>query len=149
MSSAEDMLTLCFGHRSRKAARAVTRAFNLRLKPFGLNISQYVLLGVIAAGRTGSVASMAEEVGVESSALLRNLKLLEAKGFVVSQGGRGRNGRRLTLTPQGAELIAVSIPLWTQAQADLTTALRGSADATRAALIDLEQAAATLERAER
>ena len=93
------MLALCFGHRSRKAARAVTRMFNQRLRPMGLNISQYVLLGVIAAGRTGSVAQMADEVGVESSALLRNLKLLEAKGLVASAGGRGRNGRRLTLTP--------------------------------------------------
>ena len=143
------MLALCFGHRSRKAARAVTRMFNQRLRPLGLNISQYVLLGVIAAGRTGSVAQMADEVGVESSALLRNLKLLEAKGLVASEGGRGRNGRRLTLTPAGAELIAANIPLWENAQADLAAALRGSAEATRAALLDLEQAAATLERTER
>ena len=143
------MLALCLGHRSRKAARAVTRMFNQRLRPMGLNISQYVLLGVIAAGRTGSVAQMADEVGVESSALLRNLKLLEAKGLVASAGGRGRNGRRLTLTPAGAELIAANIPLWESAQADLAAALRGSAEATRAALLDLEQAAATLERTER
>ena len=99
MQSTDDMLWFCFGHRSRKAARAVTRAFNQRLKPFGLNISQYVLLGVIARGEHGSVAAMAEEVGVEPSALLRNLKLLESRGLVAGDrgqlGGGERRGHRI------------------------------------------------------
>ncbi len=59
-----------------------------------------MLLGVIARGQHGSVAAMAEEVGVEPSALLRNLKLLEARGLVAGEGGRGRGGRRLAVTPQ-------------------------------------------------
>ncbi|MET3527095.1 DNA-binding MarR family transcriptional regulator [Phenylobacterium koreense] len=142
------MLWFCFGHRSRKAARAVTRAFNQRLKPFGLNISQYVLLGVIARGEHRSVAAMAEEVGVEPSALLRNLKLLEARGLVAGEGGRGRGGRRLAVTPAGADLIEATIPSWRQAQADLASLLEGKADETRQALVRLERAAQALGRAE-
>jgi DNA-binding MarR family transcriptional regulator len=149
MPPPNDMLWFCFGHRSRKAARAVTRAFNLRLKPFGLNISQYVLLGVIARGEHGSVAAMAEEVGVEPSALLRNLKLLEARGLVAGEGGRGRRGRRLAVTPAGDDLIRMTIPSWRQAQADLAALLEGQADETRQALVRLERAALALERAER
>jgi len=105
MDLPQDMAGQCFGHRSRKAARAVTRAFNQRLKPFGLNISQYVLLGVIARGEHRSVAAMAEEVGVEPSALLRNLRLLEDRGLIAGEGGRGRAGRRLAVTEAGVALI--------------------------------------------
>ena len=149
MQPADDMLWFCFGHRSRKAARAVTRAFNQRLKPFGLNISQYVLLGVIARGEHRSIAAMAEEVGVEPSALVRNLRLLEARGLVASEGGRGRSGRQLAVTPQGADLIEQTIPAWRRAQADLAARLEGDPDETRQALVRLEHAALALERAER
>lgn len=149
MPAPDDMLWFCFGHRSRKAARAVTRAFNLRLKTFGLNISQYVLLGVIARGEHRTIAAMAEEVGVEPSALVRNLKLLEARGLVAGEGGRGRGGRQLAITAAGADLIMTTIPAWRQAQADLAELLEGDADETRQALVRLERAALALERAER
>lgn len=149
MPPPDDMLWFCFGHRSRKAARAVTRAFNLRLKPLGLNISQYVLLGVIARDEHRSIAAMAEEVGVEPSALVRNLKLLEARGLIAGEGGRGRGGRQLAVTPAGADLIMTTIPAWRQAQADLAALLEGDADETRQALVRLERAALALERAER
>ena len=149
MQPADDMLWFCFGHRSRKAARAVTRAFNQRLKPFGLNISQYVLLGVIARGEHRSIAAMAEEVGVEPSALVRNLRLLEARGLVAGEGGRGRGGRQLAVTPQGADLIEQTIPAWRRAQADLAARMDGDPDETRQALVRLEHAALALERAER
>ena len=149
MQPADDMLWFCFGHRSRKTARAVTRTFNQRLKPFGLNISQYVLLGVIARGEHRSIAAMAEEVGVEPSALVRNLRLLEARGLVAGEGGRGRGGRQLAVTPQGADLIEQTIPAWRRAQADLAARLEGDPDETRQALVRLEHAALALERAER
>lgn len=149
MPAPDDMLWFCFGHRSRKAARAVTRAFNQRLKPLGLNIAQYILLGVIARGQHRSVAAMAEEVGVEPSALLRNLRLLEDRGLIAGEGGRGRAGRRLAVTPAGADLIDESIPAWRAAQADLAALMDGRADETREALLRLERAALALETSER
>lgn len=149
MDLPQDMAGQCFGHRSRKAARAVTRAFNQRLKPFGLNISQYVLLGVIARGEHRSVAAMAEEVGVEPSAMLRSLRLLEDRGLIAGEGGRGRAGRRLAVTESGVALIWDSVPAWRQAQTDLAALLDGRADETREALMRLERAALVLENAER
>lgn len=149
MSSPEDMSRLCFGHRSRKAARAVTRAFNQRLKPLGLQISQFILLGVLSRGADPSIATLAEEVGVEPSAVLRNLRVLETRGLVESDGGRGRRGRRLRITEAGRALIAASLPEWKRAQDDLAALLDGRADETRGALMRLEQAARALELSER
>lgn len=149
MMSPEEMARFCFGHRSRKAARAVTRAFNQRLKPLNLQITQFILLGAIASAGDRSIAALAEEVGVEPSALLRNLRVLEERGLVANAGGRGRTGRRLRLTDAGRTLIADGAPLWRQAQADLASLLGDRADETREALVRLEEAALVLEQSER
>ena len=145
----DDMSLFCFGHRSRKAARAVTRAFNQRLKPLNLQITQFILLGAITRSGDRSIAALAEEVGVESSAVLRNLRVLEERGLVINEGGRGRTGGRLQATRAGRLLIRRSLPAWRQAQADLAALLDGRADETREALLRLERAALTLERNEK
>lgn len=149
MASLAEMDAFCLGHRSRRAARAVTRTFNQRLRPLNLNIGQFILLGVVARGVDRSVAAMAEEIDLEPSALLRNLKLLEERGLIAITGGRGRRGRRIAITQPGLDLITSGVPIWVKAQSDLAQALGGSADATRAALADLEQAALGLEKTER
>ena len=149
MLSVTDMGRLCFGHRSRRAARAVTRAFNLRLRPLNLQITQFILLGAIARGQDQSIAAMADYVDVEASALLRNLRLLEQRGLIESEGGRGRKGRRFSITQSGLDLITAGVPLWVDAQADLARALHGSAAQTHAALADLEQAAQAMAKLER
>lgn len=148
MMSPEDVALFCFGHRSRKAARAVTRAFNQRLKPLNLQITQFILLGAVAREGERSIAALADDVGVEPSAVLRNLKILEERGLVNNSGGRGRGGRKLRVTEAGRALIAGSMPVWRQAQADLAALLDGRADETREALVRLEQAALALERSE-
>lgn len=149
MMASDDISLFCFGHRSRKAARAVTRAFNQRLKPLGLQITQFILLGAISRKDDRSIADLAEDVGVEPSAVLRNLKVLEERGLVSNAGGRGRAGRRLRVTEVGRGLIADAMPAWRKAQADLAALLEGKADETRAALLRLERAALALEQSDR
>lgn len=141
-----DMSLLCFGHRSRRTARAVTRAFNARLRPLNIQITQYILLGAVAQDPDRSMAALADDMDLESSALSRNLSLLVERGLLSGPQGRGRNGRRLTITPQGVDLLEAGVPIWMQIQADLTVALDGRADETRAALTALETAALNFER---
>ncbi|MEW5685769.1 MAG: MarR family winged helix-turn-helix transcriptional regulator [Pseudomonadota bacterium] len=145
----DDVALFCFGHRSRRAAQAVTRAFNQRLKPLGLQITQFILLGLISRQGDRSIAALADEVGVEPSAVLRNLKVLEDRGLVAVSGGRGRGGCRLRATDAGRALILGSLPAWRRAQTDLAALLEGRAEETRAALVRLERAALALERAEK
>ena len=145
----EDMSLFCFGHRSRKAAQAVTRAFNQRLKPLNLQITQFILLAAISRASERSIAVLAGEVGIESSAVLRNLRVLEQRGLVTHTRGRGRAGSRLRITEAGRALIVGSLPAWREAQADLAALLEGHADETREALLRLERAALALERSDR
>ena len=141
-----DMSLLCFGHRSRRTARAVTRAFNARLRPLNVQITQYILLGAIAQDPDRSMAELADDLDLESSALSRNLRLLVERGLLDGPLGRGRNGRRLTITVAGQELLETGVPIWTDVQADLAAALNGRAAETRAALAQLEAAALSLVR---
>jgi DNA-binding MarR family transcriptional regulator len=140
-----DMSRLCFGHRSRMTARAVTRAFNARLRPLNLQITQYILLGVLAQGQDLSIAGLADQLDLEPSALSRNLRLLQGRGLIEIAGGRGPKGLRQTVTPAGRALLEAGVPIWNAIQADLSRTLEGQAEAVRAALTTLEAAALSLD----
>jgi len=142
----EDMDRLCFGHRSRMTARAVTRAFNTRLRPLNIQITQYTLLAAISMGGARSIAALADALDIEPSTLQRNLKLLESRGLLEIEGGRGRNGRRFKVSPAGFALLEAGVPIWTRLQADFAALLGGHAEQTRAALAALERAALRLEK---
>jgi DNA-binding MarR family transcriptional regulator len=136
---------VCFAHRTRMAARAVTRAYNSHLRPLNLQVTQLSLLIVIEQDNTASIAALAERLDIEPSAVLRNLKILERRGLVANDGGRGRRGRRSSLTAQGKAILAAAAPLWERAQSELAKGLHGREEKTRAALIDLESAALRME----
>jgi DNA-binding MarR family transcriptional regulator len=141
----DDARMQCFGLRSRMAARAVSRVYNDRLRPLGLQTTQFALLVAIEKSGDAPVAALAEHLDTEPSALLRNLKVLETRGLVAGEGGRGRRGRRLHLTQAGATLVTQAQPIWVKAQADMTGAIGEDAAAVRAALGRIEAAALKLE----
>lgn len=141
----DGMPDICLALRTRMASRAVTRLYNARMRPLGLQITQFVLLVAISRSADFPIATMAERLDIEPSALLRNLKLLEDKGLVVSTGGRGRRGRRLGLTDEGRKLLETAAPAWARAQAELRQALAVHADEVLSMLKRLEAAALGLE----
>lgn len=145
MAFPDDVELVCFGHRARMAARAVTRVYNSHLRPLNLQITQLSLLIAIEQDDATSMAALADRLDLEASAVLRNLKILERRGLVANDGGRGRHGRRSGLTAQGKTILAVAAPLWERAQGELTKGLKGRAEKTRAALINLESAALRME----
>lgn len=118
-----DMLGQCMVAKTRQAARAVTRRYNQLLRPLGIQTTQASLLFAIRSGRFDSVSDMANTLGIERSALTRNLKLLRDKGLVVSDNeGKGR-AQRLSLTPEGDAMATAVLPLWVEAQNDLKAEL--------------------------
>ena len=111
-----DMLGQCMVVKTRQAARAVTRRYNQLLRPLGIQTTQASLLFAIRSGRFDSVSDMANTLGIERSALTRNLKPLRDMGLVVSDNeGKGR-AQRLSLTPEGAALAVTVLPMWVDAQ---------------------------------
>jgi DNA-binding MarR family transcriptional regulator len=88
------------------------------LRPLGLKLPQFGILGAIGHGSTASETVLAERLGLERTTLVRNLKLLPQNGWIEPVSGEGR-GVRHRLTPAGQALLEAAIPLWQQAQSRL------------------------------
>jgi DNA-binding MarR family transcriptional regulator len=92
-----------------------------------------------------SVTELADILGMDRSALARNLKPLERKGWVSVSVGTDRRARIVRLTRNGQQLLRTVYPLWERAQTDLSRTF--SRSVLRSLLTGL-QAAATAVRAE-
>ena len=112
------------------AARAMTRRYDERLKPYGVSVIQFSVLMVLRAGRDEPVSRMAERVAMDRTTLLRNLELLVRRGLVRTEPALKGNGRRGLLSGKGAALVEELVPHWRSAQAEVR-ALLGEDDSER------------------
>lgn len=100
----------------RKAARAVTRLYDEELRPSGLRITQFGILGATLAHEPVTVTRLAEETVTDRTTLTRNLRLLEDHGYISVCEGSDRREREVSLTPAGREALRNAYPYWKQAQ---------------------------------
>jgi DNA-binding MarR family transcriptional regulator len=113
---ARQVVAACLGYRSRRLARAVTRLYNDRLRPLGLNLTEMNLLAAIAAQGSVQPAKLGRAMVLEKSTLSRNSGRLVERGWVeIRQHPEGR-GVLLALTARGNQLLLQALPAWQQAQ---------------------------------
>ncbi len=135
----EGMGRICLALAARRTANLVTRHFNSYLAPLGLEVTQAVLLGLIASGKAESSSALARLVGIERSTLTRNLKPLEDAGLL----RRRAEGRRMVpeLTSLGHARLKQAYAAWQEGQDALTAQLDApDAEAVRAHLKALRRA---------
>ncbi|WP_342722127.1 MarR family transcriptional regulator [Bradyrhizobium sp. B097] len=113
----------CPGFQARATARAVTRFYNACFKPLGLTAEQFSLLVGIGASEPATLVDLAVSAGVDTTTLSRNVRNLEERGLVCAEGGRGRAGKRLSLTSSGRRLMVDAFPVWTWAKGELSRRL--------------------------
>jgi DNA-binding MarR family transcriptional regulator len=113
ISAARDCVCLA----SRRASRAITRAFDRRLRPHGIRATQFSLLvALIEAGPT-SIGDLAEELGIERTTLSRNLDVVAAQGWVkVGIGNRDARARIVSVTRSGRKAVVTALGAWREAQ---------------------------------
>ncbi|HEY4373530.1 MAG TPA: MarR family transcriptional regulator [Burkholderiales bacterium] len=98
----------------RSAARRATQVYDEYLAAAGLTVNQYSLLSKLSRHAGVSVSRFAEVMSMERTTLTRNLKPLQAAGWLeIESVGRTR---ALALTRAGAAKLTESIPLWQEAQ---------------------------------
>jgi DNA-binding MarR family transcriptional regulator len=107
----------CLCLASRKAARAITRAYDSRLRPLGIRATQFSLLTLILGHEKIGIGALAEVSGTERTTLSRNLALLEAAGLIQLEAGDDARERTITLSRKGRAVVEKALPLWRQAQA--------------------------------
>ena len=113
---ARGVVATCLGYRTRKLARAVTRLYNDRLRPLGLNLTEMNLLAAIAAQGTVQPARLGRAMALEKSTLSRNSSRLVERGWVEVRDHPDGRGVLLTLTARGNEMLLRAVPAWEQAQ---------------------------------
>jgi len=128
----------------RKAARAVTQVYDEVLRPTGLRVTQFGILGATRAMEPVTVTRLADATVTDRTTLTRNLKLLEKRGLIRVQMGNDRREREVTLTAQGREALVNGLPLWQKAQ---TRVVQGLGDKQWNALREGLSAVVSLARA--
>jgi DNA-binding MarR family transcriptional regulator len=113
---ARGVVATCLGYRTRKLARAVTRLYNDRLRPLGLNLTEMNLLAAIAAQGSVQPARLGRAMALEKSTLSRNSSRLVERGWVEVRDHPDGRGVLLAVTARGNEMLLRAVPAWKQAQ---------------------------------
>jgi DNA-binding MarR family transcriptional regulator len=117
---AQAAISACAGWASRLAARRITNFLEERMHDSGLSLAQFGLMGQIAAAPDDTLGALAERTGLDQSTLSRNLRGLEAAGFVeIAIADDDQRRRAVWLTEQGARRLEAAIPVWRNAHAAL------------------------------
>lgn len=116
-ATCQEVRTWCACNKVRRAARAVTRRYEVGLAPSHVKATQLpILVGLRTAGRI-SITPLAEILGVDRTTLTRNLGVLERDGLV-RMAADGVDGRRTAeLSDLGVRALAGALPAWRETQA--------------------------------
>lgn len=112
---------ICFN--LRKAGRIITLIYDQALQPCGLRATQFNLLIAIQTYGPITIKRLAEKMLIHRTALARNLKPLEQKGFLKIKPGHDRRERSIRITEAGQKALVGAYPYWENAQRHVADAL--------------------------
>ncbi len=113
----QQVATLCTCGNLRTTARVITQLYDEFLQPSGLLVTQFKLLGALAAHGPIALSPLAQQLALDPTTLARNLKPLARDGLVDISVGEDRRTRMVHLTGRGQDALAKALPLWEEAQA--------------------------------
>ena len=115
----------CVAVRLRLLNRVVTNLYDDALRPLGLKVSQLNLLTVTARLGLARPAQVCDILQLDASTLSRNVKPLQAHGWLEVVPDEDARAQPFRLTPQGKRLIEKAVPAWEEAQRQATELLGG------------------------
>jgi DNA-binding MarR family transcriptional regulator len=107
----------------RRAARLVTQLYSHEIGP-DVEPAQFSLLSALHRNPGASQAPLGRALGLDKTTMSRNLRLLEANGWLKLALTEDRRERCYRLTPAGEKTLAASKPGWVRAQVKLRAALQ-------------------------
>jgi DNA-binding MarR family transcriptional regulator len=113
----------CIAVRSRLLNRVVTNLYDDALRPLGLKVSQLNILVVTAKVGLARPARMCEILQLDASTLSRNVKPLQAHGWLEVVPEEDARAQPFRLTAKGKRLIERAVPAWEEAQRRATELL--------------------------
>jgi DNA-binding MarR family transcriptional regulator len=122
-SSVDAIARHCIAVRLRLLNRVVTNLYDDALRPLGLKVSQLNVLVVTAKLGLARPAQVCEVLQLDASTLSRNVKPLQAHGWLEVVPDEDARAQPFRLTPQGRRLIEKAVPAWEEAQRRATELL--------------------------
>ena len=113
----------CIAVRLRLLNRVVTNFYDDALRPLGLKVSQLNILIVAAKLGLARPAQVCDILQLDASTLSRNVKPLQAHGWLEVVPDEDARAQPFRLTPQGKRLIEKAVPAWEEAQRQATELL--------------------------
>jgi DNA-binding MarR family transcriptional regulator len=113
----------CTCFRMRGVARRVTQIYSRHLASTGLKISQFSLLGFVAARGPVSITELSEMLSTDRTTLTRNLRPLLSSGIIERAAAGDRRRHELVATAAGRALFKHALPLWSAAEQEVRAAM--------------------------
>src|SRR4051812_6741280 len=124
-SSIDTIAKTCIAVRLRLLNRVVTNLYDDALRPLGLKVGQLNILIVTARLGLARPAQVCDILQLDVSTLSRNVKPLQAHGWLEVVPDEDARAQPFRLTPQGRRLIVKAVPAWEEAQRRATELLGG------------------------
>src|SRR4051795_13441097 len=115
-STIEGIAQSCVAARLRLLNRVVTNLYDDALRPLGLKVSQLNVLVVTAKLGLARPARVCDVLQLDASTLSRNVKPMQAHGWLEVVPDEDARAQPFRLTPQGKRLIEKAVPAWEEAQ---------------------------------
>jgi DNA-binding MarR family transcriptional regulator len=111
----------CLCLASRRAARAITRAFDRALRVHGLRATQFTLLATLSLKGEQTIGDLADFIGADRTTMTRNVALAEDVGLlVVRTHPKDARVRVAAITPAGDKTLEAAFATWREVQAQLS-----------------------------
>lgn len=101
---------------ARREARALTRLFEGRLRPYGLRATQFSVLSALALKGPTPVSELAEFLVLERTTLTRVAAVMTRNGWLTIAADPDARRRPLRITPAGRRKVEAAFPAWQEAQ---------------------------------
>jgi DNA-binding MarR family transcriptional regulator len=123
-SSLVDDPSHCNCNQVRRAARRLSRYYDLALASTGLKSTQYSLLSYLVISGPMTMAQLARLMSMDRATTGHNLRPLVRDGFVeISVGESDRRERIVTVTRQGHKTHTQALAAWRRAQTGFEQAM--------------------------
>ncbi len=132
----------CLCLHAQRAARMLSRRFDVALRPVGITSGQFSLLNALNRPEPPSLGPVAQLLVMDRTTLTAALKPLERDGLIaIEPDPKDRRSRLLRLTEKGREVLASAVPIWRDLHAAIEAGLPElEPDALRGALKVLSRA---------
>ncbi|WP_153732074.1 MarR family winged helix-turn-helix transcriptional regulator [Sporosarcina obsidiansis] len=113
----EHIIQVCACANLRTVSGSLTQLYNKLLKPTGLKITQYYMLGNIFCYPNISISKLGEIMLLDQTTVTRNLNILKDSAYVkITRAEHDSRTKVVSITDTGLEKLNEAEPIWSQVQ---------------------------------